>query len=484
MGTYSPALPARAHQTEGLEKARGREGFGWLMEMGTGKTKTDLDETGEMYCGGDIDAVLVLAPKGVHTNWLTDEIPKHWTPEFLESCVIGAWRGGGTAANRAEVDTVFQKDSRLKFLAMNIEAIGASDRAFAITMEFVRRNKGRVKISIDESTVIKNPSAVRTKAVYRLQEMASCRRVMSGQPIPNGPMDLYSQMDWAVPGSLGRSFFSYRARYAIMQDQYFGTRAAKQIVGYRDLAELAERIRPHSFRKRKEECLDLPEQIYMTPRAVELSEEQRRMYNELRDNATTMVGENSYVTTTLVLTQLLRMHQVLCGHVTDEEGRIHELKSHRPQAMIDWSQETRSGGVIWAAYKNDIERIERELTRTYGAEKVAMYHGGISQEECDVNKRRFQDGKADWFVGSLMKGARGLTLVRASDTLYYSNTQNLDHRDQSESRTHRDGQHWPCTYNDLIVPGTIEETVYLPSLRRKIDMATIVMGDPTRKWLI
>lgn len=486
---YTPALPPRAHQTEALERARGHAGFGWLCEMGTGKTKMDLDETGQLYCDGEIGACLMLAPKGVYTNWETDEIPKHWTEDFRGEVEIGAWRGGGTRANREEVDRMFSPDPRMKFFAMNIEALGASDRAFDIAHEFVRRNRGRIKISIDESTVIKNPTAQRTKAVARLRDMASHRRILSGQPVPNGPMDIFSQMDWAVPGSLGSSFHAFRARYAILQKTFFGTRAVQQIVGYRDIAELAERIKPHSYRKRKEECLDLPEQIYTPLRYVELTPEQARIYREVRDNATSLIrevegGDDSYVTATLVLTQLLRMQQVLCGHVVDELGSPHRLASNRPQACLDWTEDVRNGGVIWCAFQDDIERVTEALTKKYGADKVAPYHGRISQEQCDINKRRFQDGSADWFLGSLQKGARGLTLVRASDTLYYSNTQNLDHRDQSEARTHRDGQHWPCTYGDLVAPGTIEETIVIPSLRKKIDLATAVLSDPTRRWLV
>lgn len=482
---YVPALPPRAHQTEGLAKARGREGFGWLMEMGTGKTKTDLDETGELFCDGDIGAHLMLAPKGVYTNWPDTEVPKHWTPEFRELVVEGVWRGGGTRANRDEINRLFSEDpATLKVMYMNIEAFNASPRAFDIAYEFVRRNRGRIKISVDESTTIKNPQAQTTKAAGRIRDMASVRRILSGQPVPNGPMDLFSQLDWAVPGSLGNSFYSYRARYAVLQKQHFGTRAVQMIVGYRDLPELAQRIKPHTYRKRKEECLDLPEQIYTPFRHVELTDEQRRIYNEVRDNGTAQINAaGDHVTATLVLTQLLRMQQVLCGHVVDELGNPHRLRSNRPQAALDWTEECRSGGVIWCAFQDDIQRVQELLERAYPG-KVAPYHGQISQEECDVSKLRFADGSADWFLGSLQKGSRGLTLVRASDTLYHSNTQNLDHRDQSESRTHRDGQHWPCTYSDLVGAGTIEETMVIPSLRKKIDLATAVMSDPQRSWLI
>lgn len=455
------------------------------MEMGTGKTKVDLDETGELHDAGEIDAFLLLAPKGVYTNWLTDEVPKDWTPEFQERVVFATWRGGGTVAQRDELSRVLSPDpATLKFLAMNVEAIGASDRAFDFAAEFVKRHRGRVKISVDESTVIKNPQAVRTRSIYRLGESAAYRRILTGQPVPNGPMDLFSQMDWAVPGSLGNSFYSYRARYAIMQKMQFGSRAVKVIVGYRDIPEIAARIRPHTYRRRAEECLDLPEQIYLDPRRVELTSQQRRIYDELRDEGTSEIeAAGDSVTATLILTRLLRMQQVLCGHVVDEERRIHRLDSNRPRAALEWTEEARHG-VIWVAFRDDADRLQETLEKAYGPRKVAMYHGGIGQEEADANKRRFQDGEADWFVGSLQKGARGLTLVRTPNTLYYSNTQSLDHRDQSEKRTHRDGQHWPCTYSDLMVPGTIEETITIPSLRKKIDLSTAVLSDPVRSWMI
>lgn len=451
------------------------------MEMGTGKTKTDLDETGELFCEGEIQANLMFAPKGVYTNWLTDEIPKEWSDDFLDMTTIAAWRGGGTAANKAEINTVFQDDPTFKFFAMNIESL-VSDRAFNIAMAFLEKHRGRVKISIDESVKIKNPTAVATKAVGRMQHLANYRRILCGQPVPNGPMDMFSQLDWAVPGSLGGSFYAYRARYAIMQKQYFGTRAVQQIVGYRDLAELAERIKPITFRKKKVDCLDLPPKVYLKPRLVELTDQQRRIYNEVRDNATAQLDSQEYVTATLALTQILRLHQILCGHVVDEEGKVHRLESKRPQAMLDQSEEMKDG-IIWATYRDDVDRIEQALYKAYGREKVVSLHGGISDADYDLGKRRFQDGYADWVVATPQKAGRGLTLIRSANSLYYSNSNNLDHRDQSEDRTHRDGQTVKCTYQDLMVEGTVEEKI-VQNLRNKINLATAVLSDGYRTWMI
>lgn len=480
---YEPVFSRRAHQDEALAKAAGRPGFGYIMEMGTGKTKTTLDEIGELFCAGQLPAVLMLAPKGVYTNWETDEIPKHWSEDFRSHTVRGIWRGGGTVANRDEISRLFSADPlTLKFMSMNIEALGASEKAFSVALEFVKRQ--RAMVVIDESTMIKNPQAARTKAADRLTEHSPIRRFLSGQPTPNGPMDIYSQVNWAHPGYLGRSFFGFRAKYAVLQKQYFGTRAVQQIVGYRDLPELRDRLKPITFRKRKEECLDLPPQIYLPIRNVELTDQQRRVYNEVKENATAELSSQSFVTATSALTIMLRLHQILCGHVTDEEGRVHLLETNRPAAMLEQLEEMGKDGIVWATYRPDIERIEEALRKRYGASKVVSYHGGVSQADRDLAKRRFQDGDADWFVGTPQAASRGLTLVRTANTLYYSNSHNLDHRDQSESRTHRDGQHWPCVYGDLAVRDTIEDRTIIPALRKKMDLASVIMGDPERRWLV
>jgi len=480
---YTPAMPARAHQVEAVAKSIDKYGFGFLMEMGTGKTKAQLDEIGQLQEAGEARHVLLLAPKGVYLNWQNDEIPKHWTEEWRSEQRLGAWRGAGTVAQREEVNGIFANDPALRyFFSMNIEALAASDKAFDVAVEYVRRH--RAMVVIDESTVIKNPQAQRTRAANRLRELSSRRRILTGQPVPNGPMDMYSQIDFIDQGRLGSSFYGYRARYAVLKNQVFGTRQVKTIVGYRDLAEVAERILPVTFRKRKDECLDLPPKIYLTPRAVELTDEQRRIYNDIRDNATARIRAegDDHVTANIVLVQLLRMHQVLCGHVVDEEGQVHRLTSNRPAAMLEETEQMRGCGIVWASYHDDIERIVEALERAYPG-RVAELHGRVSQDDYERNKRRFLDGSADWVVGTAAKAGRGLTLTRACNTLYYSNSQNLDHREQSEDRTHRDGQHWPCTYQDLQVPGTMEEK-FIKSLRAKKDLAQEVLNDGYRAWVI
>lgn len=479
---YSPALPPRAHQTEAVAKGRGRRGFGWLMEMGTGKTKTDLDETGVLWADdGDIDAYVILAPKGVYTNWPNEEIPKHWRPDMLQDVLIGVWQGGGTRAQRDMMEAMLQSDYRLRVLVMNIEAVGSSDRAVDFLRAFIRAHP-RCKVSIDESTVIKNAQAVRTRQLDKMRESILIARIMSGGPMPNGPMDMYSQLNWAVPGSLGRSYYAYRAKYAVVQKQYFGSRAVDQIVAYRNLDDLALCVDEHSFRKRKDECLDLPPKIYLPPRHVELTPEQERAYREMRDNCTTMLESMDHVTATMALAQLTRLHQILCGHVTDEEGNVHILPTRRITALLEHCEEVGDSTIIWAVYRPEIERIEEALRRAWGPDSVVSYHGGVTPADREIAKLRFNDGSARFFVAN-QTGARGLTLVRSADAAYHSNSFDWDFRSQSEDRIHRDGQTRPCSYQDFMVPGTMEEK-QVTALRRKLDLSSEVLRDGYRQWLI
>lgn len=481
---YSPVFPPRAHQTEALAKARGDDGFGFLMEMGTGKTKTDLDETGILWADdGVIDAWVVLAPKGVYTNWPQTEIPKHWPEDMLADVLMHTWQGGGTKREQESLRVMLAQDHRLRVLFMNIEAVGASDRAIEFLRMFVAGHP-RCKVSIDEATVIKNHQAVRTRNLDRLRERIMIARILTGQPMPNGPMDVYSQMNWAKPGSMGRSFYSFRAQYAVTQKQYFGSRAVEQIVDYRNLDHLAQRLDQHSFRKRKEECLDLPPKIYLEPRHVELTPEQARIYREIRDNATSLLdaASDSHVTATMALTQLTRLHQVLCGHVADEEGRVHLLPTRRIDAALEHAEEVGDSMIVWAVYRPEIERLAEAFRKAWGPDSVVEFHGGISQDMRERAKLRFNDGSARFFIAN-QTAARGLTLVRSADALYHSNSFDWDFRSQSEDRIHRDGQTRPCSYQDLIVPGSMEEK-QVQALRRKLDLSSLVLRDGYRQWLI
>lgn len=477
--TYNHKITPYKHQSDAFESSWKEEQFALLMEMGTGKTKVAIDTIGRLALNGLIRGALVLAPKGVYMNWVRKEIPEHLTPDLEKSTRVTAWKGGKSVAQKKEIDRMMGSDLPLDILVMNIEALSSGDRAFDLADDFLR-SRNCIMV-VDESTTIKNHSANRTKAVLALGKRARYRRIMTGMPVTRSPLDIFSQFDFLRPGLLGfTSYWAFRARYAIVETKHFGQRSIKVVTGYQNEADLQSRILPHSFRVLKEDCLDLPPKVYQL-RSVEMTSEQKRIYQSVLENATAQLSEKDHVTATEVITQLLRLHQIVCGHVVDENGVTHDLPENRTAALREIIAELTGQAIIWCSYRHNIPNVIKALEEYGGS---VQYHGGVSDSDRGEAIRKFQSGEARFFVGTPHTGGHGLTLTNASAVIYYSNTHNLELRAQSEDRAHRIGQKAvSVSYTDLVCEGTVDEKI-LQSLRNKIDIATAVTGDGYKEWLI
>jgi SNF2 family DNA or RNA helicase len=400
----------------------------------------------------------------------------------MERTTVAAWISSRASARR-QAESILRVDDprRPRVLLMNVEALSTVSRARDLCHEFLGQRP--TMMVVDESTRIKSPTAKRTRYALRLGQQARWRRILSGLPTPRSPLDIYSQFEFLDPRILGhRSFYGFRARYAIMRTMQFGGRSVQVVVGYRNTEELQERIAPHSFRRLKEECLDLPPKIFEI-RDVPLTEEQRRMYGEMREFATTSLGE-SHVTATAVITQIQRLHQITCGHVRDELGVVHDVPTNRVQALVDLLEEHSGKAVIWTGYQHSLRAIASRLRAEYGDEAVVEFWGETSAEERQTANRRFQhDPTCRFMVSNQQTGGTGNNWQAASLVVYYSNTYSLEDRLQSEDRAHRSGLRHAVTYVDLRSPGTVDEKI-VKALREKIDLAATITGDNYREWLI
>lgn len=340
---------------------------------------------------------------------------------------------------------------------------------------------------MDEASTIKNPQAQRTKFILKLGRIqgniaaagalggAIYRRIATGSPVPRGPLDLWSQFEFLQPSCLGhRSFYTFRANYAVTQRKEFGGRMVEVVVAYRNVDELSRRVAEHAYVVRKEDCLTLPPKVYET-RDVELSPEQQRLYNEVREWATGEVEAGKFVTATVVITQLLRLHQIVCGHVTDEEGNVHILPTRRLDVLEEVVEEAGSKVIVWCQYRQDVTRVVEKL-RGMGR-KVVEYHGGTSPEDRAAAIVAFQEEDADDFVGTPHAGGYGITLTAARTVVYYSNGYDLEKRAQSEDRAHRIGQNFSVLYVDLVARGTVDEKIIAALLAKK-NLADIIMQGP------
>ena len=263
-----------------------------------------------------------------------------------------------------------------------------------------------------------------------------------------------------------------------------GAHSFNQIVGYQNLSELNELIEEFSFRVRKEDCLDLPDKVY-TKRSVELTPEQRKLYDQLKRNALAIIEDEGMVSASTILTQLLRLQQVCSGFAKLEDGRMIKVPSNKLTELMSVLEETDGKVIIWGNFTHDLEIIGEALTKQYGAESVELFYGGTPGEERQLIVEKFQnkDDPLRFFVGQPRTGGYGLTLTEAKTVIYYSNGYDLEVRLQSEDRAHRIGQKNTVTYIDIVTEKTIDELI-VKALRNKIDIATQVLGENFKKWLI
>ena len=469
------------HQRVALEDSWAAEYYALFMEMGTGKTKVAIDTMAVLWEAGRLKAALVIAPKGVYDNWVKGEIPIH-LPKRIPRKVC-RWTAAKTKRFEEELtDFIVDKEPALKIFVMNVEAFSSARGTEAATA-FLYQNPDNM-VLVDESTTIKNRKAARTKNIMALQKRSKYRRILTGSPITKSPMDLFSQCKFLEEKSLGfNSYYAFQARYANIQQRTMGHRSFQHITGYRRLDELSEKLDRFSNRVLKVDCLDLPPKVYIR-RDVELTPEQEKLYRQMKKLALAKLDSGELATTTSVLTQIMRLQQICCGHLMPDDGEIQLVKNNRLKELLDVAEELQGKAIIWATYTHDIQQIAETLRDRFGPDSVATYYGATPQDERQEIVNDFQDlaHPLRFFVGQPKTGGYGITLTAATTVIYYSNSYDLEIRLQSEDRAHRIGQTNKVTYIDLVSPGTIDEKI-LRALRDKVDIAGQVLNEDTRGWL-
>ena len=276
------------------------------------------------------------------------------------------------------------------------------------------------------------------------------------------------------------SYYSFQNHFGEVVNRYFGGRTVRQVVGYRNLEELTEKLDTFSYRVLKKDCLDLPDKLYIR-RDVTLTAEQKKLYSELQNLAITERENKELISVTNILTQLLRLHQIVCGHVKSDDGTETPIENNRIDELLEVIGEMQGKTIIWANYRQNILEIVETLQGLFGVDAVASYFGDTDVDERDRVIKDFQDPESPlrFFVGNTQTGGYGITLTQAQNVIYYSNSFDLEKRLQSEDRAHRIGQINKVTYVDLVAKDTIDEKI-VTALRNKLDLAQEVLGD--EKW--
>ena len=466
-----------AHQLTALEKSWNKESYAYFMEMGTGKTKVLIDNLAMLYDKGKVNGALIIAPKGVIGTWYNNELPTH-LPEHIANVSI-LWQSNITKKQQAKLETLFEVEESLHILIMNVEAL-STDKGMDFAKKFLSCHE--TMVAIDESTTIKNPKANRTKNILSLAQEAKYRRIMTGSPVTKNPLDLFSQCYFLDPFHLNHeSYYSFRMRYAIMKTANIAGRKIQLVNGFKNLGELSDKLQPFSYRVLKEDCLDLPDKIFIK-RQIQLTPDQFKLYTQMKEKALAILN-GKIVSTKNALTQIMRLHQITCGHFSSDDGATQPIKNNRITELMDVLEETEGKAIIWAHYQYDITEIIKAVTKKYGPESIVDYYGLTPQDDRQPNIKRFQDDpKCRFMVGTPSTGGYGITLTAANTVIYYSNGYDLEKRLQSEDRAHRIGQKKSVTYVDLMADDTVDEKI-VKALRKKINIASEVLGEELKSWI-
>ena len=481
MTDYEYKTKPYQHQDDVLSLSWSKKNWAYFMEMGTGKSKVCIDNAAMLRERGEIDTFIVVAPKGVYRNWANLEIPAHMPDRVRKDSLIAIWRPTPPRALKQDLLSFLEPAENFRILVMNIEALSTvKGQKFLVGV----LKASQALLAVDESTAIKSPKASRTKALIKMSELAKYKRILTGFPVTQSPMDLWAQcrfLDKTLLGDCGDNYFQYQYRYAVMKKQSVGTHSFNRVVGYRNLEELSGFLKNFSSRVMKEECLDLPAKIY-TQRSVTLSGDQARIYDELKKYALAHIEDEEFMTANNVMTQLLRMQQVLSGHTKVDSGDVKEIKDNRLNELLDCLEEVEGKVIIWSRFRYDVKRITEALKKKYGPSSTVTYFGDTSDEARSTAIENFQEGDARFFVGNPQTGGYGITLTSAQTVIYFANSFDLAIRMQSEDRAHRIGQTEHVNYIDLISEGTIDEQI-VKALRNKMDIASVVMGEELKEWL-
>lgn len=471
-GSYEYKMKPFDHQRQAFLLCRDRPYYALFLEQGCGKSKIAIDKACYLFSQGLIDAVVIIAQNGVHLNWLEEELPKH-IPDW---CPYKSW-GYSSNMTKAREDAfrkTTQADGFLQFYSFNIEGF-TSEKAKSKLEELTMTK--RLLCIIDESQFIKNSAAKRTKYLIKACDSLPQKMILTGTPVTKGIEDLYAQLRWLHKDVLGfDSFYSFRNHFCTM-----GGFENKQITGYKNVDELLNLISGYSFRVTKAECLDLPPKLYKRF-VVELTPQQRRVYDDLRRNFWAEIKGMGTVTADLAIVRLLRLQQIACGWWPDDEMNPIPGDNPKLEAVRQHCFGTEGSVIVWARFTADINLIYSELRKDHGNDNVAVYSGATPADQRMQIVRDFQAKKIKVLVAHAQAAGRGLTLTACENPIYHSNDFNLELRLQSEDRCHRIGTTGSVTYTDVEAKSTVDRKI-ITSLRNKKLIADLVTQDPAGFFL-
>lgn len=415
---------------------------------------------------GKIDRVLIVAPTSVVAVW-----PKEFQ-EFADFKYTCRTLLGDKTHRLRELNDL----QKFPFKAMKVAVINYESTWREGIFEALQEYDADL-IICDESQRIKTHDAEQSKALHKLGDQARYKLILSGTPVQNNAIDIFSQYRFLDPTIFGQNFYQFRNRYAVM-----GGFNRRQIIGYKDLDRLIKKEHSIAFRITKNEAIDLPEQTFET-RKIHFSKKEQDLYNRIKRDSYAELDSGGQITATTVLTKLLRLQQLTGGFlVKDDAAKPEQVSKAKLDALSDIIEDYVIGAgkklVIFARFiaevKAIIDMVDKQLPK--GMKQVAIYGDIKKEDRGDIVKQFQEDPNTTVFIGQIDTAGTGITLTAADTCVYYSKNFNYATYSQSLSRIHRIGQRNVCTYIDLEVEKTIDELIS-KSLAKKEDMAKTVVDN-------
>lgn len=510
------------HQKLARNKFKDLDEIALFFEMGCGKSVTSLSIMIDKYKEGKIDSLLIVAPNDVHKQWFDDLCNDDaLLSQILEQEHVPCTGQiiGGRGGQKQFYD--FDDDGKLHIVCVNIDTFSQPHK-WEVIVDWVNKNK--TAIIIDEATSIKNPNSKRSqRMLYEFNDVmkkrntvlfsgkkpnTSVRCVLTGTPVSNGPMDLWSIMEFIKPNYFGRNYYSFMNYYGMhtklkldtgqqisvlltektwhgikgckdyaeafntfgcSEDTYMTVMHQDHYIGpYKHADELKQLLEPVAVFAKLTDCVDMPPVHYIT-KEVPLSEAQKSCYNDMKHDLLATYDDN-VATAKNKLVVTLRLQQIASGFIMG-----HKEINPEDLELPCWSDvesadeyDVTPDEVIWLGDTNPkLEQLKRDvaeldkplliLTR-FSAEAAKIYDILKDDYSCMLftgwkttgSIEKFKAGEFQIMVANTTKIARGFNLQVAHTTIYYSNTFSMELRQQSEFRTFRMGQKYPCTYIDYV----------------------------------
>jgi len=481
------------HQLECFNISKDKDVYAILLEQGLGKTKVVLDTVAYLIMNDEIkngtpliNGLFIVAPNGVHSNWIRREIPAHLVEATNYKCLEFGSSKASTKKYQEKWKELLEHPG-LAIFAMNIEALSSSKKAMNSALEFL--TKRRCFMVIDESSRIKNPSSNRTKSAIKLGKKAFYRRVLTGTPVTQSPFDVFAQFMFLDSSLLGySSFYAFKHDFGIFEKQTIkqgsGLRQYEELVKYKRLGHLQSLILPHSYRRTKKECLDIPDKIYQVAN-IQMSLEQRRLYNSMNEEGILEFEDFSVLAPSHIV-KLIRLQQITGGFVPKDEGEGSPvgipIEGPNPKLnyLMDAVENDYHGKtIIWAKFIFEIQIIVQALKQKFGSNAIVELHGRVKGENRDNSIDRFQDDLDCKFLVGQQQSGIGITLSSAQYVFYFSNPFSYEQRYQTEDRAHRIGTKHAVVYIDLVLENSVDERIR-EVLHRSRKIADKITGDSER----